>query len=540
MSTPQSIIHICSGVRLDARYEHSIYFANAEAQQEYFAGKVVKTFPAYSYLRKSWPIQVEATMEQAKTWSYLYFRNGTGKYYYYFITQVEYKNDNMVELSLELDVLQTYLFNFTLLPSFVERQHTPTDAIGEHTVEEGLDVGELTTNGTADIDPGKLCIMVMCSINPNVTQESQVTEALPYMYNRVFSGVKIWAVNPDKWQAWGQQLETLNDIGQIESITAMWMYPMQFVILGGEATWDGTELASPVERAKTLTDASLVYEFPKQLTTIDGYTPKNKKLFCYPYNFAYCTNNEGTHAVYRYERFTGDKMSFVMSGSLTPGGGVHLTPKNYDGLLNNYNAGMSLTGFPTCAWNSDIYKLWLAQNQNQNAFNLATGGLKIIGGIGTAILSAGATATGVGAVPGVAGIGAGLATAYSGAQQIAGMMHQAHDKDIVPPQANGNFSSSVNITDNKLGFSLYYKSVTAEMARMLDDYFTMYGYRLNRVQVPNIHARPKYTYVKTVGCNMQGNLCNADLIRLQSIFDKGVTFWVDGNRIADYTQDNTV
>lgn len=542
MSTPQSTIYICSGVRLDARYDHSIYFASAQDQREYFAGKVVKTFPAYSYLRKSWPLQVQATMEQAKTWSYLYFRNGSGKYYYYFINQIEYKNDNMVELSLELDVIQTYLFDFTLLPSFIERQHVISDNIGEHTVDEGLDVGELTVNGTSTIDAGKLCILVMCTINPNVTNENQVTEALPYMYNRVFSGVKIWAVNPDRWQDWGNQLSKLNEIGQIESITSMWMYPMQLVELGGESTWSDAELAKPVEKATGIADPLLTYSIPKQISKVDGYTPKNKKLLCYPYNFAYCTNNEGSHAVYRYERFDPDtvKMYFVLTGSLTPGGGVHMTPKSYDGLTNNYNAGMNLTGFPTCAWNSDIYKLWLAQNQGQQAVNLLTGGLKVAGGVGAAIASGAMTATGVGAVPGVAGVGAGLATAASGAQQIAGMLAQRHDQDIVPPQANGSFSSSVNITDNQLGFTFYYKSVTAETARILDDYFTMYGYKINRVQTPNIHARKSFTYVKTVGCNMQGDLCNEDLIRIQAIFDKGVTFWVNGDRIADYSQDNPV
>ena len=132
MSTPQSTIYICSGVRLDNRYEHSIYFTSSTAQQEFFAGKVVKTFSAYSYLRKSWPLQVQATMEEAKTWSYLYFYNGTGqKVYYYFITGVEYKNENTVELSLELDVIQTYMKEIRsgLLPCYVERQHTESDEI---------------------------------------------------------------------------------------------------------------------------------------------------------------------------------------------------------------------------------------------------------------------------------------------------------------------------------------------------------------------------------------------------------------------------
>ena len=227
MSTPQSIINICSGVRLDNRYDHTIHFGSVSAQRNYFAGKVVKTFPAYSYLRKSWPIQVEATMEQAKTWSYLFFQNGTGKYYYYFITQVEYKNDNMVELTLELDVMQTYMFDYTRLPCFVERQHVSSDGIGEHTVDEGLDVGELVSNGATNIDPGNLCIMVMSTINPNVADGS--SPALPYMYNRVFSGVKIWAIAPTRWTEWGNKLDALNEAGQTAAIIAMWMYPMQLV-----------------------------------------------------------------------------------------------------------------------------------------------------------------------------------------------------------------------------------------------------------------------------------------------------------------------
>lgn len=540
MSTPQSIIYICSGVRLDSRYRNSIYFDSKTAQESYFAGKVVKTFSAYSYLRKKWSIKVEATMEQAKSWNYLFFQNGAnGKLWYYFINQIEYINDNTVELSLEMDVIQTYLFDFNLLPCFVERNHTTSDGIGEHTVEEGLDVGELTVNGQNTIDPGNLCIMVMSTINPNATTEETAIPALPYMYNRVFSGVKIWAVNPSKWASWGNQLDTLNTMGKSEAIVAMWMYPMQLVKLGGGATWSTDDIALPVESAVSQTDATIVYSIPKQQTTIDGYTPKNNKLFCYPYNFAWVTNNNGAHAVYRYERFDNDTMAFVLSGSLAPDGGLHMTPKNYDGLLNNYGAGMNLTGFPTCAWDSDIYKLWLAQNQGQNAVSYLTAGLKIVGGVGAAIASGAMAATGVGAVPGVAGAGAGIATAISGAQQIAGLLAQNHDKEIVPPQANGALSSSVNITNNQHGFTFYFKSVTAEVARILDNYFTMYGYRINRVQVPSINARPNFTYVKTVGCNIQGNMCNEDIVAIETIFDNGITFWKKGDAIGNYSLDNS-
>ena len=201
MSAPQSIIHICTGVRLDNRYEHSIYFEDATAQQEYFAGKVVRTFSAYSYVRKSWPLQVQATMEQARKWSYLYFKNTeSGKIYYYFINQIEYKNDRMVELTLELDVIQTYLFDFEMLQCFVERQHTETDKVGEHTLDEGLDVGELMESGAENWSGlNDMCILILSTINPNYADTENPVDALGYMYDGVFSGLSVWAVDSAKW-----------------------------------------------------------------------------------------------------------------------------------------------------------------------------------------------------------------------------------------------------------------------------------------------------------------------------------------------------
>lgn len=528
MSIPQSTIRVCAGVRLNSRYEHSIYFPDRTSQYSYFAGKVVKTFSAYSFIRKTWDLNVAATMEEAASWNYLFFQNSTnGKTYYYFIDNIEYVNDNTVRLKLQIDVLQTYLFDFYLLPSFVERQHTTSDAIGEHTVDEGLELGEMISNSCRNIDPGQLCIMVMCSINPNATTGGAAVPALPYMYNRVFSGVKIWAIDPAKWVAWGDKLETLDEIGQGEAIKAMWMYPKQLVTLGGEATWGDADIASPVEGAVSQTESTLVYSFNKPYSAINGYTPRNKKLFVYPYNFAYCTDNSGNAAAYKFERFTGSQIGFTLSGSLSPDGGVHLTPRNYNGKEYNYQEGMTLKGYPTCAWDSDIYKMWLAQNQNSNALSLGLAGLKVIGGAAAMYFTGGAAAT----------LGGGAAIA-SGATEIMQHLAQRGDRDLQPPQAKGNFSSSVNVTNNMLSFTVDFQTVTAERARIIDDFFTMYGYKINRVQLPNFHTREGFTYVKTIGCNVKGDLCNEDLAKIAAIFDHGVTFWTRGDAMCNYSISN--
>lgn len=541
MSAPQSTIKVCSGVRLDNRYEHSIYFPNATAQREYFAGKVVYTFSAYSYLRKSWPLEVQATMEQARKWSYLYFQNGSGKTYYYFITNVEYKNELSVILSLELDVLQTYMEEIRtgLLPCFIERQHTETDTPGEHTLEENLDIGELTNDTCKVFDPGEYCILMMCSINPeSATKEVANVMAKPSMYNRIFSGIKFWAVDNTKWSEWGEQMETLNTLGVTEAIVAMWMYPKNLVKLGGEDSWDNDNLAHVVEKALPMSESTIETSLIRP-NLIGNYPPKNKKLLTYPYNFILATNNQGGSAVYRYERAEGANLKFRMSGALGPEAGVSLVPMNYNNQEYAYNEGLSLGNFPTCAWNSDTYKLWLAQNQNTQTHSAIGAGLSVLAGAGMVLGGVMATASVAGAPAGIGSIAGGAGMMASGFNNLFGQLAQQKDRDIEPPQARGGFSNTNNITNGRHTFDLYRRQVTEETARVLDDFFTMYGYKVNRVQAPNINARPAFTYVKTAGCKLAGDMCTDDILAIERIFDHGITWWKNGDKVADYSQPNT-
>lgn len=527
MSTPQSVIKICSGVRLDNRYEHSIYFASATAQENYFAGKVVKTFSAYSYLRKSWSVKVEATMEQAKTWNYLYFRNTTsGKLYYYFINQIEYVNDLTVELFLELDVLQTYLFDFTLLNCFVERQHTTSDERGEHTVDEGLEVGDYVVNSIQNIGPSNndLCILVMTTVTLNGTSKETTVDCYSAMYGKTYSSMWVYAIDADDWAEWGRQLENLSEWNKIDGIIGMWMYPKALL----DVDWEGDESLAKLVNIEGGTAPYIAHYVEGELERIDGYTPKNKKLFSYPYAFMYVTNNTGESAVYKYERFSSSEPTFRIYGAVSPSEGARVVPLNYNGASINYEEGLNLSGYPSCAWDCDTYKLWLAQNQNQQKLNNFIGGAKVVGGI------IGAVAGGpIGAI-------AGAGTVVSGATQIAGALAEKKDKEFEPPQARGTFSSTINAANGLHAFFLMDKTVNKEHAKIIDDYFTMYGYKLNRVQKPNINARPAFTYVKTIDCHIQGNVCNEEIVKIEGIFDKGITFWKNGDKVADYSQDNTV
>lgn len=535
MSKPQSTIYICSGVPLDSRYEHTILFESVEKQVEYFTSKRVKTFSDYTYIRKSWDLKVSGDFESARKWNYLFFRNSdTSKYYFYFINQIEYENNGMVKLSLELDVLQTYMKDFSLSPCFIERAHTTSDNVGEHTVDEGLDTGELVNRATEDVtDLNDLCILVYSTFDPNSYNENtkKYVDWNASYYGNVFSGLGIFTVNPVDAIKFSEKLTEFSARGYIDGIVNMFMYPRNMVTLGEvtssqQHTWGDGIVCKYVKNVKTLSKT-----ITKQ-TTIGNHTIKNKKLLCYPYNVLYVTNNAGTAATYKYERFIYDnECEFKMCGCYSPEGSVKLVPRNYDGVVDNYEEGFSLGSFPTCAWNSDMYKVWLAQNQGSLASSAGTAALSIVGGVGAIAL---APFTG-----GVSLAVGGIMAAGSGAMSVFSMLAADQDRQIQPLQSRGAHSPSVNISYGKQTFSFYKKTVTEERAKIIDDYFTRYGYKIMRVQTPNLAARPHFTYIKTIGAHVVGEFCNEDRLKLEAIFDNGITVWKNPGEVCNFSVDNS-
>ena len=59
-------------------------------------------------------------------------------------------------------------------------------------------------------------------------------------------------------------------------------------------------------------------ERDKQRGTIDGYVPKNNKLFTYPYCFLYVTNLMGNSATYKYEYFNSANCVFDFAMDMSP------------------------------------------------------------------------------------------------------------------------------------------------------------------------------------------------------------------------------
>ena len=117
--------------------------------------------------------------------------------------------------------------------------------------------------------------------------------------------------------------------------------------------------------------------------------------------------------------------------------------------------------------------------------------------------------------------------------------NQRHLAEIKGSRVRGTVGAGSEVA--KRTKAIYFKqiSVTAEYAKMIDDFFDRFGYTCGRLKVPNRNARPHWTYTKTKDVNLRGNVPTDDMRKIKEIYDNGITFWNNGSEVGNYNLDNS-
>lgn len=531
-------------VPLDKDNSHTLYFESAAAQQSYFAGKVKAEFDHFTYQRKDSIVRIPAHIDAlyAGGMNYVMYQNPEfgNRWFYAFITDLEYKNDDCTYVTIKTDCLQTWLFDIEVKPCFVEREHAASDEIGEHTLEEGLELGEYCNNrhtksGYASED---LSIVVGVSKIAAAFTDGSHEKATGSRYNGVYSGIDYYRF---------KQITDLNafikeydEDGIGDDIVCMFIAPDPLTPSTGSNVVDSSALPDTYYINSTddsgITTSNVEIDFSGGL--LNTYVPQNNKLKCFPYRYLLVTNNAGVSVPLKYERFytiagTGIKTiiapRFVIEGVLCPGCSIRMVPLNYNGAARNDEEGINMGKFPALNWTSDAYTNWLTQN----GVNIA---LQVVSGVGQ-------IAAGVAIAAGAPGVGAavGGGSIVGGVSQIAGVLAQQHQMKFAPDQARGNLNAGdvVTASDNN-DFHFYDMSITMERARVIDNYFSMYGYKCHRVKVPEEAHRESYWFTKTIDANIFGTIPQEDLQTIKDCYNKGITFWRATADFKNYGEPNRI
>lgn len=231
------------------------------------------------------------------------------------------------------------------------------------------------------------------------------------------------------------------------------------------------------------------------------------------------------------------------------GGSIKCIPTNYEFAGLNEENSIPAGRFPTLNWTRDNYAEWL----RLNALNMNVGV-----GLGLAQI-------GTGIVTNLAGIGeakqlidkqrakgdyknslldysGSLGDIGSGIEKIGGIMLENYQHELIPNSSVGNVNNGdINVCSNKMGFFFYHKSIKYEFAKIIDDFFSMFGYKVNTLKVPNIEGRLNWNYVKLLNPNIEGsNIPEAELNEYKKQLENGITFWHNPATFRDYTQSNTI
>ena len=510
--TPQGQLYLCK-TPLENDYKNQLTFSNATAQLTYFNSVIQHTFDNYTYIKKDNVVQVGKNIDKIIDCNYLFYKNTgfTNKYYFCFITNMEYVNENCTRITFETDCYQTWLFQIDYKQSFVEREHVNDDTIGLHTIPENLETGEYIVN-SQDYYNGldTLKYVIQC------TEWSTTSDNKPLATN--YGGIFM--------AGGGYVCDTISEVvnilqafatrGKSDAVYNLYMIPAS-MITNTSGTLQYSGQSSPNTDTKSIT----------KVNTINGYTPTNKKLLTFPYNYMLLSNNNGSSNILHYERFSGNTCNFTIKGVPTVGGSIKIIPTNYDNNLNNEEEGIIAGKLPTLNWSEDEYTNWLTQNSVNIGLGVASAGITLIGGFGM-------MATGGGAV-------AGASAVVSGAMGIANELGAVYQHSLRPNSAKGNVNGGdINVCDNKNGFYFYKMTIKEEYARVIDNYFSMFGYKINRVKVPNITGRSNWNYVKTINCNFDGNIPQTDLNIIRAMFNNGTTLWHNPSSMYNYSNSNNI
>lgn len=590
-------------VPLENDYKDTLYFANATAQHNYFAGQVVKSYTDFSYQRKDSVIRVPAIVDSIRNCNYVMYQNSaySNKWFYAFINRMVYIDDGRTDIYISTDVLQTWMFEMNFKDSFIEREHVNDDTIGIHTMPEGLDTGEYVCNDTQDVYYAKkqywdlndtpflgqtmICVQVSTL---TLTKDKVTTEPTNIPAKSIVNGIPqasyIVALpyNEDAMAGIYALTGAYDGAGRGDAIISMFLCPMAvattWTTYTGPGIWNSGYYMFPQQMDGAFYSTSITITSP---TELDGYQPHNNKCYVGPYNYFHITNNCGSDIEFNYEDFIGAPY-FGMSASFEQGASIILKPNNskrsshyttYPAIAGNgYSEGVMGAKLPLLSWQNDYYLNWVAQNGKNIAIQTglaaagwATNALSgMIGGAtgrfgayDSALNTADTLANQYGyedirtinaynnfdAMPSAsAGGGFGLVgSTLNLASQVASASNAIRQAKMVPPQAKGNTSGGyLQFAMDNCKFTVYKMSCRAEYIRAIDSYFDMFGYKVNRLGKPLKNHRQNWWYTKTIGANIDGNIPNEDMEIIKAIYNNGVTYWKNPANIKNYSVSNNI
>lgn len=621
---PNTTIYLLKGCPLDKDYRHTKYFTNATQQNDYFRTLVFKSFSEQTYQRYAkGQLRIAALADEIYSANYMMFQNTNhgNKWFYAFIDSVEYVSNTVTTVYYTIDVIQTWMFDYSMGGCFVEREHSLTDNFGENLVPENLETGDkIVYRREAIISNAKYMLGAVVlkkrPVNAHVSAilyspalnyleyfgplgtQQNITDSVIEPFDSISQGSTVWVVhglmiNADDYVnyfkdninsydifSYGAQIKHIDKLNADGYIVPTLTTFLNDIVTGQVKGDNGLSNIGEHDTVLGTDDIISVYTYPAYYalkTSLDRasnegfsnycghitnattrpvsfsyggktYIPKNKKTLISPYNDIKISNSMGDEINLKYELF-GDTSNpdFDIYTVLYSSPCSTLVPHSYKGIIRNWDESISQSNYPVPAYTGNAYQDWLKDNRNAWTTGLIASSVTA----GYTAIAKLATKDYIGTVSNAVNTGVGIANSLAKLEDL---------KQKSPTAVYQSLTQLLNIASNEMQWWLYKSQIKPEFAEIIDNYFSMFGYATKKVKIPNVKnplkaslLRPSWNYIQTKGCMIHGashiddngnevidSCVPADVEReLERIYDNGITFWMPGKIVGDYTQDNS-
>lgn len=560
---------------------NQIDFPNIEAQKQYFMGKGVHVFFPCKYQARTGKIRVKGYVETFNNCNYGYYTNtynGVQKTFYFWIVQKNALARETTELTIQLDVFQTWLFDVNMKECFIEREHVADDGLGINTYPEDFELGEYVTVNRECVTEmqGETCFFVA------VTDSD--TGDIGGLFANNYSGFRLLYYSQRDYQKLTDYITSLCNAGKGDAIAFIFQFPDAYFKKFFGSMQSGQMIEEYKGHFGINVGVSAVEKFKHKQ---EEYTPKNKKLLTYPYRMLSVSAPNGGNTILKYENFI-DKYNrfFAIESCLTQNPTFSATPSNYNGKEHSYEDTLECQCFGLCSWNNDNFANWYAQHsasiraQSDNnrisysannqvagnnyntshANNIDSAIQDGVNAVASTAKSAGAmnfVGAGADAVAGASNTffnyskgersntndlsNSNLMNTTNYSNTVRSIMASVSDASVQPNTAKGDTSGSgLDVARNTATFFFNEVAIKPEYAKKIDMFFQMYGYQVNEVKVPNTKTRKRWNYIKTVNATVMGTVPLEDRQAIEDMYDNGLTIWHDESYMYQYSATNTI
>lgn len=534
---PNTKIRLIRGCRLSDDYLNTIRFTTDAEQTQYFMSLDGIMLDKYSFQRYDRGVlTVNVRIADLLNVDYMMFQNTdfVDKWFYAFVKKVEYVSNTVSRVYYQIDVLQSWWFNWQLDTCIIERETVENDFPGLHVLDEEVDLGAYVDKaGYALLDDLDLQIRIQTTYDTSITPSGghwHQEHGLPGRDWGMFTGFNT-VFFPyteqggrdaiDYLQSWQDSRFVSVTVvpANRASITEFSVGPTYTWDFGPPAVADGVELPNY------------------------GYTPLNNKLYCYPYREFVLTDLNGKNVSLRPEGFLNMNPKFKILCDLYGAvASLKVVPYYYgwtgiDFPVDNTDYSLTMLYDDNVGYATDIFKNGVAL---KSAFGALTGSLPGVMNSYTPSVEPKYITTnyaqtqfvghklesGVNAIKTVGG----AASSVSPMPFISGGLNLANSLvNSATNRSGANFvdnSSSLGVRFYKQCPVLKINTIDSYHAKIIDTYFTMYGYKVNAIRIPNTRSRNRFNYLKTSECNLKNVSCPQDVAEtVKSIFNNGLRIW---------------